>query len=388
MPWRKVDVSEQRLQFVVAASVPGSCVAALSREFGISRQTGHTWLQRYREGGGRAVLGERSRRPHQIPCATPAEWVEAIKKARQDRPDWGARKLLPVILASSPELASRQISVTTVHRILEREHLIAPEDRHKPALHRFERQAPNELWQMDFKGPQGFNRGTGPLSVQDDFSRFLLVLKHLGSTQLKGVQVTLREILESCGLPEFLLIDHGATWYNSWSPWGWTELTVWILRQGIRIVLSGVRHPQTQGKVERMHEALQRAISKRKGEPDRQEWLDQFRHEYNYVRPHEGIGMVTPATRWQPSPRPFQPNPRQWEYPADWEVHRLADQGQLWWQAKRGEISCALRGQLVGLQRTADRVLVHFCNVALREIDLQSGQNLVLPVSPFQHLQC
>jgi transposase InsO family protein len=388
MPWRKVDVSEQRLQFVMAASAPGSCVAALSREFGISRQTGHTWLQRFREGGVRAVLSERSRRPHQIPRRTPAELVEAIKKARQDRPDWGARKLLSVILGSNPELARSHISVTTTHRILEREHLIAPEDRHKPALQRFERQAPNELWQMDFKGPQGFNKGTGPLSVQDDFSRFLLVLKHLGSTQLKGVQLTLQATFESCGLPEFLLIDHGTPWYNSWNPWGWTELTVSILRQGIRIVLSGVRHPQTQGKVERMHGALQRAISKRKAAADQQEWLDQFRHEYNHVRPHEGIGMVAPATRWKPSPRPFQPNPREWEYPGDWQVHRLGGQGQLWWRAKRWEISRALRGQLVGLQRAGDRVLVHFCNLALREIDLRTGQNLVLPVNPFPHLQC
>lgn len=387
MPWRKVDVSDQRLQFVTLANAPGSCVAALCREFGISRQTGHTWLKRYREGGGKAVLSERSRRPHHSPRKTAAEMVEAIKKLRQDKPDWGARKLLPVILTSNPELAGTSISATTVHRILEREQLIAPEDRRKPAVQRFERSEPNELWQMDFKGPQGFNKGTGPLSIQDDFSRYLLALKHVGSTQLKGVQLSLQATFEMCGLPEFLLIDHGTPWYNSWNPWGWTELTVWILRQGIRIILSGVRHPQTQGKVERMHGALQRAIRKRKGAPDQQQWLDEFREEYNYRRPHEGIGMVPPATRWRPSPRPFQPHPREWEYAGDWEVHRLAGQGQLYWQGKRWDISRALRGQLVGLHRTGDRVLVHFCNVALREIDLRTAHNIVLPINPFRDLQ-
>jgi transposase InsO family protein len=388
MPWERVDVSDQRLRFVVAASQPGSCVAALCREFGVSRQTGHTWLKRYQEGGAKAVLSERSRRPHQCPQRTPVAMVEAIKSLRQDKPDWGARKLWPVIQATHAELAGQKISTTTVHRILEREQLIAPQDRRKAALQRFERKAPNELWQMDFKGPQGFNQGTGPLSIQDDFSRYLLALQQLGSTRLKGVQGTLQASFESCGLPEYLLIDHGTPWYNSGSPWGWTELTVWILRQGIRIILSGVRHPQTQGKVERMHGALQRALGKRKGAADQQAWLDEFRQEYNHVRPHEGIGMIVPAQRWQPSPRPFQPQQREWEYPSDWEVHRLAGEGQLLWRAKRWEISRALRGQLVGLQRTADRVLVHFCNVALREIDVRSGRNVALPVNPFRQLQC
>lgn len=385
MPWRKVDVSDQRLKFVVAASAAGRCMAALCRQYGVSRQTGYTWLRRFEQGGGRAVLEQRSRRPQRSPRQTGPELVEAIKALRQDKPDWGARKLLAVV-RQKPEWTARQVSVTTVHRILDREGLIAPEDRHKPALQRFERKEPNELWQMDFKGPQGFNQATGPLSIQDDFSRYLVALKQLGSTRLQGVRQTLQASFESCGLPEFLLIDHGVPWYNSWSPWGWTELTVWILCQGIRVILSGVRHPQTQGKVERMHGALQQALRKRKVGRVEQVWLDQFREEYNHLRPHEGIGMLVPAQRWRPSARPFQPQPRPWEYPADWEVHRLAGQGQLNWRGKRWEISRALRGQLVGLQCLGERVWVHFCNVALREFHLATGRNVVLAANPFLHL--
>jgi transposase InsO family protein len=388
MAWREVNVSEQRLQFVIAASAVGSNVAGLCRAYGVSRQTGYTWLKRYQKGGAQAVIEEQSRRPHLMPRQTGSGMVEAIKQLRRDKPDWGARKLLPIVLSRHPELAKQRISTTTVHRILEREQLIAAQDRRKPAPQRFERNAPNELWQMDFKGPQGFNRRTGPLSIQDDYSRYLLALQHLGSTQLKGVQRTLRETFESCGLPEFLLIDHGTPWYNGWSAWGWTELTVWVLQQGVRVILSGVRHPQTQGKVERMHGALQRAIRKRKGGADQQPWLDEFRQEYNHVRPHEGIGMKVPAERWQASERCFESNRREWEYPAGWEVHRLGGAGQLGWQGKRWEVSGALRGQAVGLQCCGDRVLVHFCNLALREIDLRTGRNVTLPVNPFRNLQC
>jgi transposase InsO family protein len=259
--------------------------------------------------------------------------VEAVKALRVNKPDWGARKLLGVMAAKDPAMG--KISSTTVHRILEREKLIAPEDRRRQALQRFERKEPNELWQMDFKGPQGFNKSTGPLSIIDDYSRYVLALRHLGSTKLQGVQATLRATMEGNGQPEYLLVDHGIPWYNGWSPWGWTELTVWILQHGIRIILSGVRHPQTQGKVERMHGALQRAIGKRKGAADQQAWLDAFRQEYNHVRPHEGIDMVVPAQRWQPSPRAFQANRREWEYPVGWEAYRLAGEGQLSLHGKR-----------------------------------------------------
>jgi transposase InsO family protein len=388
MSWRRSNVSDQRLEFAVKASMPGACMASLCREYGVSRQTGYTWLQRFRLGGATAVVKELSRRPGKSPGATSGTVVEAIRALREEKPDWGARKLLPVLRAARPELAEAAISTTTVHRILERENLIAPQDRRKVAIKRFERQAPNELWQMDFKGPQGFNKGTGPLSIQDDHSRYLLTLKPLGCQRLQPVQAAMQKTFEESGLPEFLLIDHGTPWYNATSPWGWTELTVWILRQGVRVILSGVRHPQTQGKVERMHGALQAALSKRKADAQSEQWLESFRHEYNHVRPHEGIGMLTPATRWQPSPRCFQPHPREWEYPVGWEVFRLTEEGRIRWQNRTWEISLALRDQNVGVQRVGDRGLVYFCNIALRELDLRSGKSAVLPANPFRQLQC
>jgi len=386
MPWQELNVSDWRLEFVVKCSLEGSCIAAVCREFGVSRQTGHVWLKRYREEGAIAVTAEHSRRPHRSPREAPVEMVEAIKKLRLEKPDWGARKLLPVLERTRPELRKFKLSTTTVHRILEREGLIAAEDRRRAALQRFERKAPNELWQMDFKGPQGFNKGSGPLSILDDYSRYLLALKPLENMRGEGVQQALQETFESSGLPEYLLIDHGTPWYNTQSPWGWTGLTVWVMRQGIRVILSGVRHPQTQGKVERMHGSLQRAIGKRRQQPDAQ-FVEAFRLEYNHVRPHEGIGMVTPASRWQPSSRRFQPHPREWSYPPDWNVRRLAGEGQLSWRGQRWEVSRALRHQLVGLQQVGDRMLVHFCNMALREINLRTGRNIALPANPFRQLQ-
>jgi hypothetical protein len=132
-----------------------------------------------------------------------------------------------------------------------------------------------------------------------------------------------------------MLMDHGTPWWKPASPWGLTELAVWIMGQGVQLLFS--RHPQTQGKVERMHGALQRAVRKRHADLLEQTWLAQFRHESNHVRPHEALGMATPASRWHPSPREFQSPPRQWEYPSSMHVVRLAGEGQLSWHGRRWE---------------------------------------------------
>jgi transposase InsO family protein len=380
MPWRESSVVEQRLRFVLAASRKRERFSELCREFGISRQTGYTWVKRYAAGGSSQVV-DRSRRPAHSPARTAAAMEQAVVELRQQRPDWGAPKL-QVLLAQQQGGVS-PISVRTVHRILERHDLIRDQDRHRPAPKRFERSRPNELWQMDFKGPPGFNRASpvGPLSILDDHSRYVLALTQLGSTRMAGVQSTLETTFQQCGLPEAMLVDHGTPWWNPASPWGLTEVAVWIMRQGVRLLYSGIRHPQTQGKIERMHGALQRAVRRRRADLLEQTWLDLFRQEYNHLRPHESLAMATPASRWRPSPRRFQSAPPEWEYPPEMEVVRLAGEGQLGWRGRRWEISNALRRQRVGLELLGDRAIVYFCQTPIRELDRATGASFPIPVT-------
>jgi transposase InsO family protein len=376
MPWRESSVLEERLRFVVLASRGERTMAGLCREFGISRQTGYTWLKRYRAGGSEQVK-DRSRRPLHSPERTDAQLEQQVVKLRQQRPDWGAPKLHALL---SRQAGSSPIAVRTVHRILERHHLIRDPDRNIPAIQRFEHSQPNDLWQMDFKGPQGFASPVGPLSILDDHSRYVLALQHLGSTQMHGVQTTLQATFEQCGVPRAMLMDHGTPWWNAASPWGITELAVWIMRQGVRLMFSGIRHPQTQGKVERMHGALSQAVHKRGAHLLEQSWLDLFRQEYNHVRPHESLAMATPASRWHTSARAFQRTPAEWEYPAGMELRRLGGDGQLGWRGRRWDISQALRRQTVGLSLAGSRALVYFCRTPMRELDLSTGASLPIPV--------
>lgn len=385
MPWRESSVVEQRLRFVVLAEREGQSFADLCREFGISRQTGYTWRKRFKQAGSQAVK-DRSRRPHASPRKTPDEIERAVVALRRRWPDWGAPKLQKILLEEHPSYAP--LAVRTLHRILQRHQLVRPADGHPVARERFERAAPNELWQMDFKGP-GFARSSpvGPLSILDDHSRYVVALRQLGSTRAEGVRDTMRQTFENSGLPEALLVDHGVPWWNAASPWGWSELAVWIMRQGIRLLFSGIRHPQTQGKVERMHGALQRATSRRNQDLMEQSWLDLFRKEYNHVRPHQALAMATPASRWRPSPRCYCECPREWEYPATMQVLRVGSKGQLTWQKERWEVSSALRHQTVGVEQLGDRALVYYCHTPLRELNLATGRSYPIPLDVFRSLQ-
>ncbi len=366
MAWGMVDVDEQRMRFVVRASRREKSMRELCAESEISRPTGYTWLRRY-EAGGLAGVVEQSRRPHHSPGRTAADIEQRVVELRQKRPDWGARKLHWLL-----EKEGLALPVITIQRILLRNGLVRPQDRYRTAVQRFSRSAPNQLWQMDFKGPVGWQAPLGPLSILDDHSRYAITLHGTWSSKADLVKERLEEAFQRCGVPEEMLMDHGTPWWNMKAATGWTWLTVWMMKQGIQLHFSGYRHPQTQGKVERFHGSLQ-AATQRRGWPwgeDRQRWLDEFRYEYNHVRPHEALGMKTPATVWNKSARKYQPPTPAWEYERGAEVRKLADQGQLHLSGQRWEISRALAGEWVQLVRLEGRILVYYCRSLVRELDL------------------
>ena len=366
MAWGTVKVDDQRVRFVVRAGRREKTMRALCDEFEISRPTGYEWLRRYRTGGIAGVV-EKSRRPRNSPRQTAAEIEQRVVELREQRPDWGARKL-QVLLARE----KIHLPVITVHRILLRRGLVRPQDQFRTAVERFERGAANQLWQMDFKSPMGWDSPVGPLSVLDDHSRYAIALHGTWSTKAEPVKQRLIEAFESCGVPDEMLMDHGTPWWNMKAVAGWTWLTVWMMRQGIQLHFSGYRHPQTQGKVERFHGALGAAM-KRRAMPashQRQEWLDEFRHEYNHVRPHEALGMKTPAAVWSQSRRRYVADPPAWEYELGAEVYKLSTQGQLQLIRRRWNISRALAGEWVQVVRVEGRLLVYYCRSLVRELDL------------------
>ncbi len=374
MPWKTMDVREQRVSFVVTARRGEKPFSALCEEFGISRPTGYLWLRRYDRDGLQGIA-ERSRRPWLSPQQTPPEVEARVIALRQNSPDWGARKLRVLLQRQGIELPR-----STIHRVLLRHGMIHPADSHGPAPRRFERSAPNELWQMDFKGPLQKGDKLGPLSVLDDHSRYLLLLQKLVKPSGELVREHLEGAFGACGVPEGMLMDHGTPWWSATSPHGFTKLSLWLMKQGIQLHWGRIRHPQTQGKVERFHGELQRAINYRRptAADDVQAWLNEFRWEHNHVRPHEALEMETPASRWRPSERKYQSNPAAWEYPAGSRVLKVDSDGKIKLQGEHWVVSRALKGERVQLVTLEQRVLVYYCRTLVREFDLANQRSTIV----------
>ena len=286
----------------------------------------------------------------------------------------GARKLEVVLGREGVKLTR-----STIHRILLRYDLIGEQDRHPQAVKRFARERPNELWQMDFKGPKNWPHAIGPLSVLDDHSRYAIALQATGKLDGDLVREQLVQAFESCGVPDAMLMDHGTPWWNWQSFSGRTHLSLWMMRQGIRLCWSGIRHPQTQGKVERFHGSLQRALDRRGGvEGEPQAWLDAYRSEYNQVRPHEALGMKTPASVWRPSARRYDPHPPPWVYPEGAWTLKVDCQGTIDIQGRRCRIGKTLAGERVMIQPIEQRCLVFYCSTLVREINPSTQRSTIV----------
>ncbi len=330
MPWKETDVAGERIEFVVRALGESGSFSALCREFGVSRKTGYKWLRRFEEVGSVSRLAERSRRPHHSPGKTP-EALELRVAALRQRYGWGSKKLQCLLAEEGLHLPR-----ITIDRILKRRGLVSRERAAKPALQRFERSQPNELWQMDFKGEyrRGGRPWIYPLSLLDDHSRYCLGLYALRHPDHDSVKGQLVRTFERYGVPEAILVDHGTPWWSPANGHGLTRLSVFLVRQDIRLIYSGIGHPQTQGKVERFHRTLGESVGredKLSSVASYQSRFDRFRQEYNEIRPHEALGMERPAKRYRPSRQPYRPEPSEWVYPPGGEVRRLSAAGVLSW---------------------------------------------------------
>ena len=382
MPWKEAVSMDLRTEFVIRARQPVVNVRALCREFGISPKTGYKWLGRHAESGV-AGLSDRSRRPRTSPLQIEPR-IERRIVALRVRHGWGGKKLAELLL-----LEGCSVSRSTVDRVLARQGLIREEDRHRPALRRFERKAPNELWQMDWKAPYALSGGGSctPLSVIDDHSRYAVHLSGHLSTGGEGLKRSLTRAFRECGVPDAILADHGTPWYAGTNGHGLTWVSIWLIKQGIELILSGIRHPQTQGKVERFHRTLDRSLAHwgvNRTLPGLRRQLARFRDEYNTLRPHEALGMEVPASLYIPSTRAYLERPPEWEYPVGAVIQRVNHWGALYIQGTAYFISEALADERVWLREVDGRVLVTYRHMYVREIDLRTGRTTAV-VRPVQN---
>jgi transposase InsO family protein len=306
-------MSRARVAVLKVASGDMSVTDAAA-EYGFSRRHLHRLLARYREGGLPA-LEPRSRRPNRTPIATPETVRQRVIQLRAqltaDGLDAG-----PVTIAWHLEREQLPaLSTSTIRRILHQAGLITPQPRKRPrsSYTRFEAAQPNEMWQSDFMHWR-LADGTDVevLNWLDDHSRYLLCASAHQPVSGDAVVAVFLDLIEQYGPPASTLTDNGSV-YTSRFTEGRNAFEYVLPLLGIRQKNGAPGHPQTQGKIERFHQTLQRWLAARPPAPtvpDLQHQLDAFTEHYNEHRPHRALNRSTPGHTYRQTPKALPANSR------------------------------------------------------------------------------
>lgn len=344
---------KQRLEFCRLVEAGGVSLAELCRRFGIKRDTGYKWLGRYRSEG-EAGLVDRSRAPKSSPNRTAVTTEELVCAVRREFPAWGGRKIRGFLLRQGHQAVPAASTITV---ILRRRGLISEPVKPR-AYERFEREAPNDLWQMDFKGWFRLSDGdrVHSFGMLDDHSRYNLCLAACSNQRTATVKGLLTSSFGTYGLPEAMLMDNGSPWGNNKGQ-PWTPLTVWLVDLGIWVIHSAPRHPQTAGKEERFHRTLDlEVITTRSGWDsfdEVQDAYDTWRPIYNHHRPHDSLGeTVVPADRYQASDRPMPTSIAEPQYDTGTDVRKVSANGRFSWHKQSLRVGKAFTSRHIGIRPT------------------------------------
>lgn len=373
MPFEDQSAMSQKREFVGLALAEGANVSQLCRRFGIGRTSGYKLLHRYRTEG-EAGLAEHSRRPRTSPARTPAELEAAVLEVRGEHPAWGGRKIAQVL----SRRGQGELAPSTVTSILRRNgiELGGLGGGAKPFI-RFEHAAPNELWQMDFKGHVALRSGrVHPLTVLDDHSRYSLVLAACADETTHTVKAQLISAFGRYGLPWRIATDNGAPWGDGAGE-GFTPLVVWLIETGVAVSHSRPYHPQTLGKDERFHRSMKAEVLSTPfvDLAQAQQAFDRWRELYNTERPHDALAGGVPIERFTPSSRDYSDIVTPFEYASDDIIRRVHQKGRLSFKGRILKVSKAFTGKAVALRPTGTEGLfdIFFRHQKIRTVDLHTA---------------
>ena len=373
MPWKDKTVEELRKEFVEAAQ-DCSNFSSLCREFGITRATGYKWLERYENNES---LSDRSRRPKITANKTPEAIETRIIEARTVHPGWGAKKIKISLENKGIEMPC----VKTVNNILNRYGCISKEEslKHK-AFTRFEKERCNEMWQTDFKGEFKMQDGNYcfPLDIFDDHSRFVIRIKPSESTS-NLVLPTFREAFYEYGMPDSVLSDNGAQFAGFRQ--GYTQFEKWLMNHDVLPIHGRIKHPQTQGKIERFHRAMNQELLKHyipKDISDAERIFNEWRNCYNNERPHEALGMKCPSDVYVPSERAYQDQVDKYEYSGKYHVIKVNNWGYVRFDSWQIYLSETMIGEHIEFRPNSngDTFIACYRNFAIGEFDVHTGKLL------------
>ena len=372
MPWECKTVEDQRREFAQAAMYCKN-FSALCREFGITRRTGLKWKERYTAC---QLLTDRSRKPHTTPTRTPEEVELLILAVRAENPGWGAKTIHRVLERRG---CQNLPCVKTVNNILHRYGCISPEESQKRQPYTsFEKERCNVMWQTDFKGEFRMkdNNYCYPLTILDDHSRYSLRIAPRLSTANVVIPV-FTEVFQQYGMPDSILSDNGAQFAGFRK--GYTQFEKWLIDLDILPIHGRIKHPQTQGKIERFHRTMKHELLNHTEIADIEDAQTKFRlwqDKYNNLRPHEALGMKTPGEVYEPSQRQYESKVKEFEYGGEHHVLKVNSWGYVRFNGWQVYLSETMANQYIEFRTSSDGETFAACyrNFKIAEFDTEDGQ--------------
>jgi putative transposase len=363
---------EEKLRFVYEYERDEESMKALCERFGISRETGYVWLRRYRHYGPEGLV-ELNRAARHHPNQTAAAVEQAVLELRQAHLRWGPRKLKRILERDQP--GRSWPATSTLGEIVKRAGLVVARQKRRrtePYTHPLEHAVEsNRVWCADFKGWFRAKDGSriDPLTITDACSRYLLRCQAVEKTDSERVRAIFEAAFREYGLPQAIRTDNGAPFASS-AVGGLSRLAVWWIKLGIVPERIEAGHPEQNGRHERMHLTFSREVELGENWRAQQRAMDSFHYDYNHVRPHEALGMQTPASVYVPSPRAYPDQLPEVEYPDAMLVRTVKSHGHFRWKKHDVFLSEVLWGEPVGLLPESDGAYtVHFAHIPLARFD-------------------
>ncbi len=386
MPWEEKTKSMMRERFVQEWQEGRKTKAALCREYGISRPTGDLWIQRWIQ---KESMFDRSHAPHTVPHRTPPDMEALIVSYRNRYPAAGAVTLHKLM---KDEGISNLPCTKTFNNIFKRNCLITQEASQAAAhIQRFQHEAPNDLWQGDFKGHFAMTNGERchPLNILDDCTRFNLCCEALAGETFEDIRPIMTRLFREYGLPKTFLCDNGNPWGTSQSV-GFTRFEVWLMELGILTVHGRPLHPQTQGKTERFNRSLTRECLRYhqfEDLSDAQRKLDAYRTYYNEKRPHHALELKTPASQYTAAKRRFPERIEPWEYGAGYDVRQVKSTGYITYRNQGYFLSETFAGKEVAIREShlSGELTLEFRQFRIARLNPNNGVFTLRKISRAEH---
>lgn len=355
MPWSCMDTMDLRNRFIddeFKDIFP--TFSELCDYYSISRKTGYKWKKRFYEHGIPG-LKDASRKPRFSPFKTEQRIVDLIIEQRRKHKFWGPKKLYKP-LRKKVRIVDLPCKAT-ICNILKRNGLISVKrNNHKvghPGKPVSVATAPMDLVSIDFKGKFKTTNGIycNPLTVSDNYSRYLLACKGLLSPDFISSKRVLERVFKEYGLPLRIRSDNGAP-FASTARGRLSRLSIWFIKLGIYHELIEPGKPQQNAIHERMHRTLKQetAIPPAYSMQAQQARFDRFIEEFNNQRPHEALNDQTPSEVFIPSPREMPSKLPQIEYPAHFETRLVSINGGIRWKCDWINVGPVLHNEFVGLE--------------------------------------